>query len=195
MRRELYTDEFRTFKYLKLSPEFRAYYEMVGNMVNALGEGGKPWPFRVEFVDQLIDLRGETIYIVNGDRLYFSKDFYEEATLSTIENMHMTEGYILTPDLGVPLDESRISDIENNRTDDQFLLFSERAKKEAVAGASFDAFSDQVFKVEHLPVVPKKNIGYNAIFADKSIAEEYRFVLTHTLRNKKAALSTISRYF
>lgn len=166
-------------------------------MVNSLrGEGDKnPWPFRVEFVDQLLDLRGETIYIVNGDRLFFSKDFYEDATLSIIENMHMTEGYILTPDLGVPLDESRISDIENNLTDDQFLLFSERAKKEMVAGANFESFSDQVFKLEHLPVVPKKNIGYNAIFADKNIAEEYRFVLTHTLRNKKAALSTISRYF
>jgi hypothetical protein len=192
MRRELYTDEFRTFKYL----QFNAYYEMVGNMVNGLrGEGATPWPFRVEFVDQLLDLYGETIYIVNGDRLLFSKDFYEDATLSIIEDAHMTEGYILTPDLGRRLDESRISDIEHNYTDDMFLLFSERAKKEMVAGANFDAFSDQVFKIEHLPVVPKKNIGYNAIFARRDVAEEYRFLLTHTLRNKKAALSTISRYF
>lgn len=181
----LYTEEFKAFKYLQLSPEFGAYYKMVSNLVDGLKGESKIWPFRVQFVDQLLDLQGSTIYIVNTDHLAISRDFYEEATLNIIENAQMVEGNIAIPELGVVLNETRIRDIEHGYTDKKFLLFP---------GTNLENLRDSLYDISSLPVVPKMAIGYNAIFATKDVAEEYQFVITQTLRHRKAALSTINRF-
>lgn len=201
MNRDLYTDEFRSFKHLQLSPEFAAYYKMVGNLVNSIQPGplaNDPtfvWPFRVEFVDQLLDLANDTLYIVNTTAIEESNNFYESANLLEFKNPYVFEGNIFLPDLGKPVTIDDIKRIENGWTDIYFWLIPINGRKFDVSKEALNAASENTIDVSTLPVVPKKNIGYTAMFANKDVAEHYQQAVTQALRNKKAAVSAISRYF
>lgn len=201
MNLDLYTEEFRTFKQLKLSPEHNAYYKMVGNMINGIRPKGQEnnksffWPFRIEYVDQLLDLAGENVYIVNTDLLSNSVHFYEPAELRIVEDVNFSEGQVLTPDLGKPLTNDDIIRIENQWTDYTFIMYTKKAGLQSIEGSPFSDFENGVFNISTFPVVPKRGIGYNALFSRQDIAEEYKEEVTKQLRNQRATLSAISRYF
>lgn len=199
MNLELYSEEFKSFKLLKLSPEFAAYFRMVGNMVDSIqpGPGANDpsfsWPFRVEFVEQLLDLSEDSVYIVDTTSLEQSRNFYEDAILYEVKNPVIYLGNMFMPDLGKVATLEDIHLIENNWVDEETYLLCPKEYR--------DTFHDQeealknIISVKDLPIVPKRNIGYLAMFAKEEVAKFYRDAVTTALRNKKAAVSAISRYF
>src|SRR6185436_12169263 len=90
MNPELYTDEFRNFKFLKSSPEEVAYFKLARTAANSiqpwdnLYDPNFSWKTRLEFIEQLLDLRNDTVYVVFAGLINI-RDGYEDPDIITIE--------------------------------------------------------------------------------------------------------------
>lgn len=201
MNFDFFSDEFRSFKLLKLSSEFATYFKRVGASINSvrpeseLDNSKFAWPFRVEFVEQIFSLSDSTLYIVDTGDLELSLNMYGTAALHVVDRPVMYEGTMFTPDLGRLLTIEDADSIEHNRiSENKFLLCSEDFRNNRVA-YSRKEFEMNIFSVHGLPVVPKKDVGYTALFYDFMWAALYKDTVTRELRKRKEAVSAITRLF
>jgi len=201
MNPDFHGAEFKSFKLLKLSSEFTSYFKRVDTTINSIRPDSEidnskfAWPFRVEFVEQIFDLSDSTLYIVDTGELELSQNTYGTAVLHIVDKPVMYEGNMFTPDLGRLLAIEDADSIEHNRIgENKFLLCSESFRNNRVA-YSHKEFEMNIFSVHGLPVVPKKDVGYTALFYDFIWAALYKDTVTRELRKRKEAVSAITRLF
>jgi hypothetical protein len=199
MNPEFFTDEFKNFKYLKSNPMFVRQYKGRAEQINSIQPWSTPndpnfvWPFRVEFLEQLIDLRDDTIYLVYPGPLdkfgaYSAHPGHESSAFHEIINPIIYEGNILQPGLGEIISYEDIPSVEDI-TGAGWCLCSE----EYFNNSSVELARGPVFKLDRTFLFLA--VEYSAIFYDKETAEKYRDCLTEFLRKTTDTVSALARLF
>lgn len=207
MSPELYTEEFRHFKYLKSQAFNVAYYKRIEEQLSKVqpwAEENDPnfkWECRIEFFEQLLDLRWDTVYLVEPGLLY-SKEHdknifdWEEARLYEIRYPIIYEGQPMAPD------EGRLATVEDiPKLEDYY----EAIHYHLCTHEFMDGFADrevvqydnpgQLFRLNENPLIPTDAVSYAAMFYDKAWAQRYQRAITDHLRKNNNAISAISRLF
>lgn len=194
MNLELYTDEFRDFKYLKSSHEAVQFYKKAAETINniqpwtATNDPSFRWQSRIEFFEQILDLHNDTIYLVDpGALVQGSKGYlYETARIMEIEHPLLYQGTMLSPDIGTPLGIEDIPAVEAHTTSEEYYICS--------GGFIYNRTDGHIIPTGLLPIVYKNPITLSAMFYDEEWAERYQNSLTTFLRNNLGAISTISKF-
>ena len=192
MNLDLYNSEFRDFKYLKSSPEDVAYYKRRASEVNRIQLGPEAndptfvWPCRLEFIEQLLDLRDDVVYIVQptaikGESTRFS-DCYMEARLYVIEKPIIVYGPLISP--------KTLDDIITEDDIDRMLF----AHNLCVCSSIENTVEQIVIKITDIGLLPGP-LSHVAVFYDKEWAGKYQKAVTDYLRKNNDAVSAISRLF
>jgi len=198
MNLDLYSDEFRNFKYLKSNPDLVAYFKIAraaANQIQPWANDFNPefnWPCRLEFVEQLIDLRNDTAFIVFAGMLSTNSNEYESANLIELNNP-----IILTsnPLVFASAREVTLEDIPHIESvaNKHYCLCSGNSLIDS-ENLRFD-ITGRILKLNTLPIVPHSKTDFTEIFYDKTAAEGYRKALTDFLRNKLNAISALASRF
>jgi hypothetical protein len=197
MNPDLYKSEFRDFKYLKSSATDIAYYKKSALELNGIqpwAQTNDPtfvWPCRLEFIEQLFDLKNDTVYIVEPGNLYpvehrkNSYD-YEDARLYTIEKPVIVHGnpFLHPEKLRNILAEEDIPRILNPEENYHFFVCSNNENDPG-----------QVVRINDIGLLPSPLGNLTAVFYDKGWAEKYQKAVTDYLRKSNDAVSAISRLF
>lgn len=197
MNLDLYTDEYRNFKFLKCAPEKVAYFKTARQAINRIQPWDDvfdphfDWPDRLEFCEQLLDLRHDTVYIVYSGIM--TKGGYEEATLLEIEKPIVL--------LGNPIiyDSSRIATLDDiiDMEDvmiPHFCLCEEHSFDDPERMSTFNGHG-RIIRIEHLPIVPFAKTEFTELFHNKETAQKYQKAMTDFIRYKMGAMSTIAARF
>ena len=195
MTPELYTDEFRDFKYLKSTYEAVRFYKDSADQINKVQpwhESIDPsfrWPTRIEFFEQVIDLQQDTIYLIDPGQLNRSDSGYgyEDSRIVEIQNPFLYCGSLFKPEEGRPVGIADIPDIESPLPTEEYFLCSGEFITNKITG--------HVLPVHLLPIRPGNSISLSAMFYNEEWAERYCHSLTEFLRKNIDAISTISRMF
>jgi hypothetical protein len=204
MNRDLYTEEFRSYKYLKSSPEAVAFFKKQYNVVNLVqpwAEKPDPnfiWPHRVEFLEQIVDLENEQIYVVNIDSIFSSSSRYSEAKITEIEHPILYYGHMLKPSLGIKLSPFNLQKLEDMRNipgialENNYYLCSDDyfAIKDTVCLGKIPGHTGVIFKVLDLPIMPPE-VTPSAIFYNEETAKRYAVNVRLHMQNFIDALSAI----
>jgi hypothetical protein len=206
MNSELYTKEFRSYKYLKSSPAsvefFKKQYHIV-NLVQPWTKERDPnfvWPHRVEFLEQLIDLEKEQVYIVNVDSIFSSPSRFSEAKIAEVKEPVIYCGHMLKPSLGRILTITDIHELEpfdqlNKDVEKQYYLCSSDyfSIKDTVCLSGNCEHTGFIFRLVDLPIISiiSPEITLSAMFYDEETAKKYAKDVADHLRNYAAALSAI----
>jgi hypothetical protein len=187
----LYTEEFRDFKYLKSSHELVKRFKAARinrNRVQGWHDTPNPtheWPHAVEFAEQVLDLKDDNLYIVFAGALS-SKNEYEEANLITVENPVIIDS---NPIIYDQWKEATIDDVY--WIQDDINAHPCMVERKSIADGIFIADS-RIIRLNSLPLAPKEMADFTAMFYDKDTAEKYRKTLTEMLRYKINAISSFT---
>lgn len=206
MNPELFTDEFRSFKYLKSSEADVKYYRNQETLINTIPPADNPdhtpfvWQKRIEFLEQLIDLVGKDIWFVdmNGTlrKTGMHEYDYDMAKLIEIKECVLYTGFPRGPGRYItPDDINDISSYKGNHTafiSSKTYYLNVGIEKELRS----DPFDPMVcLGLCGLPIFPGTFSTYNALFYDKAWAELYQKSVTQFHRKNNDAISAISRLF
>ena len=197
MNLDLFTDEFRNFKFLKSDPLLVSYYKQRAAQINSIQPWSKPnnpnfsWPHRVEFLEQLVDLQNGIVYLVYPGPLdkvgtFVAHPGHESSAFYKIVNPTIYEGNVLQPGLGTLITNEDISEVENVSGAGWCLC-----SREYFNNPSTELAKGPIFKLDRAFLFVALN--YSAIFYDKETAEKYRDCLTEYLHKTGDAVSTLSR--
>jgi len=187
MNPELYTDEFRNFKFLKSSPEEVAYFKTARIAANSIQPWDKlldpkfTWKTRIEFIEQLLDLRHDTVYIIFAG-LASIRTGYEDPDILTIEKPVVMGSNPLQGIQEITLENFLVNKLEAN-----YCMSEEKY----ITGDTFD-LNGRIFNLKNLPITPFADSEFTEMFYGKYEAEKYRCALTDMLRNKINAISSFS---
>lgn len=194
MNPDLYTNEFRNFKYLKSSYEAVQFYKKSADQINKIQpwhEIVDPtfcWPTRIEFFEQILDLQDDTIYLVDPGKLNRSDSGYgygyEESRILEIEFPFLYKGSLFSPETGTPITLEEIPEVELSDSVEEYFLCSGEFIMSKITG--------HILPANLLPIRPGNSISLSAMFYDEEWAERYRSSLTKFLRHNIDAISTIS---
>lgn len=185
MNEQLYTDEFRAFKMLQLNPALSNLYHTSKKHLNRIrppesaNDQNFQWPCLVEFVDQLLDLKDDTIYIVDvrasfdskhRTRLYPSPAVFVDDLPKLIEIKH--PGVFRYPAISsTQRSEITLGDIkeaEDVSTDKKFLI------------GSRDGSNDIVVELSLTSIIPLNVLSaYCPVFYKKEWAQKYQSVFNN----------------
>lgn len=200
MNPKLFSDEFKSFKYLRSTPAQIEYYKTAAGAANRIrpwAENHGPdftWPNRIEFVEQLLDLRHDSIYIVFAGIMSKNNE-WEDSNFIKIDNpLIVDRNPIIYPDAR----DATIEDIphmEENAA--QYCLISANSFIRANNGSRiFDARGDnKVFRMNSFPLIIDSKSDFTELFADEDTARKYKKALTEFLRNTSDAVSAFGRAF
>jgi hypothetical protein len=201
MNLDLYTEEFRNFKFLKSGPYAVNYYKKTAEQLNKVQPWAQvndptfTWPCRLEFVEQLLDLTYDTVYLVEPGVLYninrdkFSYD-YEQARLNEIVHPIVYNGHILNPSEGKIAQLSDIPEIEDSYNNNDWYMCSEEY---FMADPENIDHPGNIYTFNEHLLVPSDYITYSAMFYDKEWAMKYQDAITYFLRKNNDAISAISK--
>lgn len=193
---KLYTEEFRTMKILRSSPEMVVLYKKHAAKINAVqpfadvNDPNFSWPNRIEFMEQLIDCAEDTVYLVEPGTLKFQSAHaydYEEARLLTIQQPRIyrydpTQHPLGTGTTGPEITDADMADLEDPHSRN-FCVSSARWTSHNV-----------VYILSNLPVVYHPvNTSYASFFYDAGTAKRYKVEVTAFLRKNNDSISAISR--
>lgn len=199
MNEDLYSEEFRNFKYLSSSPKTVRYYKAVAQQINSIQSWDQTndpsfvWPYRLEFIDQLLDLRERSVFIVTPGNLYgvdASMKYYDYEESKCIEFVKpiVYRGRLLVPELGEIATTEDIPAIEKDM--DGYCLCS---------GSYFYKLPTDPHLMCLLASTPLNTdidmINYKAMFHDGDTARAYAKALTDCLRKNHATISAIGKMF
>lgn len=195
MNPDLYTSEYRNFRYLKSSPDHTAYFRRAATQANRMQiwdaprDPGFSWKTRVEFMEQLIDLRQDEIYIcvpkVISPNEEFEPAYYVRFEKPTIVSANPLL-YLKSEEVGIEDIES-LEDVENNKPCLCEEFFHATMSSETL-------FRGRVFKLNTLPVVPNCTTEYIEIFRDETEAKTFCENLSNYLRNILGAVSSFASH-
>lgn len=199
MTPELYTEEFRNFKFLKSSQKFVEHSKMVRSKINQVRPVDQvdnnefTWSSRIEFIEQLLDLRDEMIYIVEAGELVDRRsrnnraDYsYEAGRVHQMFKPRLVMGHpMTTPTRYLELEDIPKVEYSDPRT--HAFLCSEQGLDLGPTHINFRSFG-----VAGLSLIPQTFFNYTAIFYNELEAAEYCAAITAFLRKNAAAISAIS---
>lgn len=195
MSPDFFTDEFRNFKYLKSSSFFLRQYRGKAAQINKVQPFSTPndpnfvWPHRVEFLEQLVDLHDDTVYLVYPDPMRNNSSLGKnDITLYEIVKPVIYEGNVLQPGLGERLKQEDIPRIEDITGDGYCLCSLEYFNcpaSELARGPVFILGRTFLFTA----------VDYSAIFYNKETAVKYKDCLVEFLNKTAGAVSALSRLF
>lgn len=198
MNPNLYTDEFRAFKYLKSTKEQVEYFKNINKSASRIrpwdDESGTNffWPHRLEFVEQLLDLRNDTVYIVSSGTM--SKyNIWEYSYLIELENPIILDKnplvYAGAKDCG-PEDIFELEQIPS-----QYCLVSANSFTETPQGRIFNTThgDNKIFNMNSFHIIPDPISDFTELFYDKDTAMKYQKSLTEFIRKTNDAISTFGR--
>jgi hypothetical protein len=205
MNDELYTKEFRSYKYLKSSPESVTFFKRQYHIVNLVQPWTKDpdtnfvWPHRVEFLEQIIDLENEQVYVVNVDSIFSSAPRYSEAKITEIKRPLMYYGHMLKPSEGVKLGSTNIHMLEGlvdipglSRVGDYYLCSIDYFSiRDTVCLEGNCGHTGTIFRLVDLPIMPPE-ITPSAMFYNEETAKKYAMNVTLHMQNFTDALSAIA---
>jgi hypothetical protein len=134
------------------------------------------WKTRLEFVEQLLDLRNDTLYIVEPGEL--DRYTYEEARLREIVKPVVYWGHMLLPEDGIVATLDDVPRIENRELNRLYYLCSEQYFLSRRDTLNVQEQSGYVFNFDNNPLVPSNYISNIALFYDKEWAIKYQVALT-----------------
>lgn len=196
MNLDLYTDEYRNFKFLKSSPDHVEYFKTARQAINHIQSWGTvydpafDWPNRVEFCEQLLDLRHDSAYIVvAGD---ITTRYEGPSILEILHPVILTENPII-------YETSREATFEDIPIMEDYLIphfcLCEEHSFDDIKNISTFNGHGRIIRLETLPVVPHSKSDFTEIFFDKGTAEKYSKCLYDFLRHKMGAMSAITARF
>lgn len=196
MNPDLYTDEYRNFKFLKSPALYVEYFKTAraaANHIQPCNNFDKEfnWPYRLEFVEQLLDLRHDIVYVVGAG--VSTKIGYESASIIEIyKPMILTENPIIyETSREVTIDDILfLEDILYPH----FCLCEESAFDNCYDISTFNG-QGRIIRIETLPIVPHSKTDFTEMFYDKNTAEKYGKALTKFLRGNIDALPVLSARF
>ncbi len=196
MNLDLYSDEFRDFKYLKSNPDHIAAFKVAraaANRIQPWDSDFDPefvWPGRLEFVEQLMDLRYDSVYIVFAGMLSTNSHLYESANLIEVKKpVIVTSNPLIYSDTKeITIEDIGWIEMNGNQ---KYCLCEEESFIYDNNTTTFNG-TGRIFRMHTLPVVPFAKSDFTEMFYDKDTAEKYRKALTDFLRNKLNALSALS---
>jgi len=181
MNPDLYTEEFRNYKYLKSSPVYVEYFKRAFNKINQIQNWATTndplfvWPNRVEFLEQLIDLNGEPLYIVYPGFQSFNRH-YEQASLYKIHNPIVYQGPRIDPWSGKRLTLDDVDEVERNGGVDCYLCSGLQNE------SCINLYNLPVIADDPDQVLTSMSI-YTALFHNENTAEKYCSAITEFVRN------------
>ena len=198
MNPDLYTEEFRNFKYLKSTPEQVNFYKEKFKYINTVQPWASTndptfvWPHRVEFIEQLLDLNDDIVFLVEtgvlrgpdyGNQMYT----YEDARLVTINKPVIYYGNPMasSPRMAT-LDD--VANIEKSRGEHYYLCPN-------TVTCPPEQIYRLIYRLSHILLLPIDSMAYNAVFYDREVAEKYRCAVTECTRKSNDAVSAITRLF
>lgn len=184
---------------MKSHPTIVKYYKGRAHQINSVqpwADANNPhfvWKHRVEFLEQLVDLHHDIIYIVYPGPLskngaFTSHPSHESVSFHQVINPTVYEGNVLQPGLGDLITDEDIPRVEDVSGDGWCLCSLEYYHNPTAA-----LEVGPVFKLDRSFLFTA--LDYSAIFYDRHIAEKYRDCLTEFLRKNSDAVSAISRLF
>lgn len=202
MTPELFLDEYRNFKFLKSSCEFVDHTKdcrIKFNQVRPLDQvdnNSFTWSSRIEFFEQLLDMRDGEIYIVEPGELIRTAGpdkntnvsfSYEPARLHQIVKPRLIYGHPITgTTVEVTLDD--IPALEDSPgIESQYFICSEQGLEFGPTHINF-----RIFGLRGIPLIPGSYFSYTAIFYTLYEAEAYKQAITSFLRKNAGAISAIS---
>jgi hypothetical protein len=206
MNPELYTEEFRNFKYLKSTPAAVEYFRKTQIAVNRIRPEDQEenndfsWSSRIEFVEQIMDLRNEDLYIViPGEPVKVADPTvntkvqfgYDVSRLIHIKNPVIFEGHPMKIIEGREITIDDVNILDSNPTADfRYYLCADMYMD---VQRTSDKFGSTIYTITGLGLVPVDYISYTAMFYDSEEARKYRDATTKYLRKNAGAISAISR--
>ena len=189
MNLDLYTEEYKNFRFLKSPPEHVKFFReniALGNKIRPLADLNNEnfvWKHKLTFMEQLLDLRNDAVYVVFPGILNAKND-YEFASVVEIDQPVILS---TNPTIYGNPKEFTIED----------LTELESNKRGSIAyictGNYANALDTRIFSVKSLPLVPL-TVGnsFTALFYNKKTAESYGKAVTHYLRYMNDAVSSFT---
>lgn len=191
MNLDLYTDEFRNFKFLKNSPEFREDRILARKSANLIRPRDNEditfeWKTRLEFCEQLLDLRHEKVYVV------FAGDLNNPCVIEMDMPIILTENPIIYNIAR----EATFDDIPlmEDGGCSHFCLCEEKSFADPRDLSTFGC-AGKILRLGALPIVPCSEANFTELFYLRESAEMYKRALTDFIRYQMSAMSAITARF
>jgi hypothetical protein len=218
MNPELFSDEYKSFKFLKCSASEVKYYKdaelLLGNIrpIDKIDAGPFIWQKRIEFFEQLVDLAGTDVWYVdiNGTlkKTGMHEYDYDPAKLIEIKECVLYTGFPQKPGRYITSNDID-SVVEGHRYILKNVLYTSNKLHLYVSSKAYymnvgiepelrdtNPFDPMIcLGLFGLPIFPGNFPTYNAMFYDKEWAKLYQKSVTQFLRKNNDAISAISRLF
>ena len=219
MNPELFSEEYKSFKFLKCSADDLRYYKYTETLLNNIRPPDRVddktfvWQKRIEFIEQLFDLVGSDVWFVdmNGTlrKTGMHEYDYDTAKLIEIRECVIYRGFPQKPGRYITYEDlQKISDprpglvIPSNsydNTENRVYVCSKAYYMNIGIEAELRTVNPLdpmvCYGLFGLPLFPGAFPTYNAMFYDKEWAELYQKSVTSFLRKNNDAISAISRLF
>jgi hypothetical protein len=187
MNLDLYTEEFRNFKYLKSDAEsveyFRKNYSVL-QKVQPWAQINDPnfvWETRLEFLEQLFDLRDDVVYFIIPP-LVTDSNLYEDSRMYEISEPFIYKGKAFQME-----NEASLADISS--IEESALGFYLSSRKYSLVDRLF-------LTMESCPLIPSNGfVEYSAMFYDREWALKYKDAITYFCRKNFDAMTAMTRAF
>lgn len=199
MVNDYFSEEFRNFKFLQSSPKFVDHKKLTRLKFNQVRPKDQvdneefAWSSRIEFIEQILDLKDSEIYVVEPGEAYRTGQGsvvdYSLSNLHVIRSPRIIRNHLITPDYReVTFDDIPLIEDDNQPTGPYFLT----TKQSVEIGPHSNVI---IISLSHLCLLPQPTFSYAALFHDQAEAEKYRDALTIFTRKYSNAVSAISNLF
>lgn len=205
MNRDLYTDEFRNLKFLKSHQDLVKHFKSITLGINSIQPWNSEfdptfrWGGRVEFLEQLFDLRNDSLYIVEPCTTASVKNSrieeYEDARIHIIQNPVICSGNPLINSNMTIATVDDIPYIEDSSKNASYYISSFENLHNLTNFSSQEYLLQKVIPVRETPLVIQVKESYTALFYDPVWAEKYRSAISKFIKDYFGAISTITSRF
>jgi len=187
MNLDLYTDEFRNFKFLKSDARAVKYFREASVILQkvqpwtCINDPDFVWETRLEFLEQLFDLKNDTVYLVVPPDVNPLGFTYEDSRLYTIVKPFIYKG--------------KAFQVENLATLEDIPNMEENPAGFYISSQEY-SFDDKIFlTMEGCPLIPNDFENYSVMFYDREWAQKYKDAITFFLKRNHDAMTAITRSF
>lgn len=181
------SEEFRTAKYLRSDASYVEYFNRHREALKKVGRG---WWDNIEYIDEIIDNPGRTIYFVKPGEFKktIAENLYqaEPASVQSLRDVVVNKSVVMPGSENLSIVESKdIREIEMTNGAGYYL----------VSRAALNRNEPYIWALHNMPVIHHPWITYDELFFNKEEAKDYGIAVTEYLQYNTEAVSAIARYF
>lgn len=184
MNHELYTDEFRSLKYLKSDPIIVEHFRATRRKFNEIlpihldRDASFTWTCRIEFLEQVFDLKNEALFIVDPSKRYLTAEgaMVYQITKPVIfgGDPFVTHTIYSVPETDIPVIEAL------GNTADYYLTSRDEIAETPPIFQDFGK-TGKIVSLKDTPLTLGES-GHLALFYNKNEAEEYWLAVSEYLK-------------